>query len=190
MFDLLFQFIFGSTPVASAEALEAQAWTPKTPQVTEVEVILKKEDILSSTTDELYWVVAVLDGDTILVSGPDRELFQVRLLAVDTNEVNGPDSTAECYGTEATLFTMDFLKNRAVTLSADPANEDEDPYGRKLRFVEVLQEDGSFASLNEALLREGYATFPEQYPLTSPTFFATLEQEARDANKGLWGKCE
>ncbi len=134
-------------------------------------------------------MVAVLDGDTLLVSGPNRELFQVRLLAVDTNEINGPDSTAECYGPEAALFTLEFLQNRAIRLTADPANEDLDPYGRKLRYVDALEEDGSFARLNDALLEEGHATFPEEYPVTDRAHFENLEKAAQDSGKGLWGAC-
>lgn len=147
-------------------------------------------DLLDLTDETLYWVVAVLDGDTLWVSSvSNREIFQVRLLAVDTNEINGPDSTAECYGAEATLFATHFLEDRLIRLTADPANDDEDPYGRKLRYVDVLQEDGSFASLNEALLSEGYATFPEQYSVSNPAYFENLEETAEAEGKGLWGAC-
>ncbi|MFA5789328.1 MAG: thermonuclease family protein [Candidatus Gracilibacteria bacterium] len=201
MLDSLFQFIltafsFQAVSVASADTLMEPKWPEKYALVIEEEekdplaqVYISKTDLLELANDELYWVVAVLDGDTLLVSDLDRSLFQVRLLAVDTNEINGPDSTAECYGAEAALFTMDFLANRAVRLTADPANEDLDPYGRKLRYVDVLQEDGSYESLNAALLREGYATFPEQYPVTDPASFENLEKQAQAQEKGLWGAC-
>lgn len=151
------------------------------------EPYITKEEIEAK---DIYWVVAVLDGDTIMVSGADRNVFQVRLLAVDTNEINGPDSTAECYGYEASLFTTEFLKNRAVYLYEDPANQDEDPFGRKLRYVYALQNNGEFKSLNETLLTEGYATFPEEYPVTDPNKFSALENSAKTNSKGLWGACE
>ena len=181
-------------PTVYAEALTDEKWTEKhVLSVLEPESeplsYIEKNTLLALTDETLYWVVAVLDGDTLLVSGSNRELFQVRLLAVDTNEINGPDSTAECYGAEAALFTLEFLKNRAVRLTADPANEDLDPYGRKLRYVDALQEDGSFTRLNEALLSEGMATFPEQYPITDRTHFEALEKAAQDEGKGLWGAC-
>ena len=183
--------IFVNAPVAQAEMLQ-EDWSEKTsfiPVTFEETTYLEKEEVLGLGDDTLYWVVGIIDGDTILVSDSNREVFQVRLLAVDTKEINGPDSSAQCYGYEASLFTMEFLKNRAVRLSADPANEDLDPYGRKLRYVDVLQEDGSFVSLNKALLIEGYATFPSQYPTTTPDLFSALEQEAKDADMGLWGAC-
>lgn len=187
-----------SVPVAQAETLEQQVWPEKyaleiveelEPELPEAFVFAEKEELLNLGGNDLYWVVAVLDGDTLLLSAPDRSLFQVRLLAVDTNEINGPDSTAECYGVEAALFTMEFLANRAVRLTADPANQDLDPYGRKLRYVDVLQEDGSLTRLNDALLFEGYATFPEQYPVTDPAHFENLEKQAQTQGKGLWGAC-
>lgn len=187
---LLLTQLFPGTPVAEAEVLEEE-WSEKKsfiPASFEETTYLEKDEI-EDMEDDLYWVVGIIDGDTILVSGLDREVFQVRLLAVDTNEINGPDSSAECFGYEASLFTLEFLKNRAVKLSADPANEDEDPYGRKLRYVDVLQDDGTFVRLNEALLEEGYASFPSEYPVSTPELFSALEDEARDADKGLWGAC-
>lgn len=196
MFDTLLQFIFSAfaTPVVSAETLELQNWPEKHAIEIVEEVAIEPEsypskDALLALSGDLYWVVAVLDGDTLLLSAPDRSLFQVRLLAVDTNEINGPDSTAECYGPEAALFTMEFLKNRAVRLTADPANQDLDPYGRKLRYVDVLQEDGSFSRLNDALLSEGMASYPDEYPTTTPDYFKALEKQAQDEKKGLWGSC-
>lgn len=183
---------FGSLNLKTEATLDDERFAYQEPiTVQEISAVnyVSKEDLLSSSDESLYWVVAVLDGDTILVSGADRELFQVRLLAVDTNEINGPDSTAECYGIEASLFTSQFLQNRAVRLYADPANQDTDPYGRKLRYVDALQKDGSFLSLNSALLIGGYATFPSQYPVSDPEKFKAFEASAKNQGVGLWGVC-
>lgn len=181
-------------PVAYGDTLEEQGWEEKnslsflTVGIDQVDYTTKNE-LVQASDEDIYWVVGILDGDTIFVADVDGRVFQVRLLAVDTEEINGPDSSAECYGYEATLFTTEFLMNRAVRLRADSANEDLDPYGRKLRYVDVLQEDGSFLSLNQALLTEGYASFPSEYSVTDPNMFSKLEQEAQDAKKGLWGAC-
>lgn len=197
MFDSVLQFVLGvigsvglsQTPIASAESLEEQLWLQKTPEQTVELTVLEKNRLLELSDQTLYWVVAVLDGDTLLVSGPDRGTFQVRLLAVDTNEINGPDSSAECYGAEASLFTLNFLKNRAIYLTADPANQDLDPYGRQLRYVDVLQEDGGTLRLNDALLREGMASYPAVYPTSTPEYFQSLEKSAQESGKGLWTAC-
>lgn len=192
MLTIIGSLSLSSAPIASASEINDTMWTEKYAETnateeTSFEPYVAKEEILAK---DIYWVVAILDGDTIMVSGADRNVFQVRLLAVDTNEVNGPDSTAECYGQEASLFTTKFLKNRAVHLLEDPANQDEDPFGRKLRYVYALQNNGEFESLNEALLQNGYATFPEEYPVTDPNKFTALEQNAQIEGKGLFGACE
>ncbi len=194
MFDALVQLVLSlvATPVASAATLEDKNWQEKTPVQVEEQAAnpyLSKTDLVNASDGTLYWVVAVLDGDTLLVSAPDRSTFQVRLLAVDTNEINGPDSTAECYGIEAANFTLDFLKNRAVYLSADPANQDLDPFGRKLRYVDVLKEDGSIVRLNDALLKTGMASYPAQYPTSTPDYFKSLEDTAKANDLGQWGAC-
>lgn len=186
----LLQLILGTLTALSLQIKEVKAdAVPPEPPAT----VLTKEEILqktsTATTQDLHWVIAILDGDTLLVSDLKREIFQVRLLGVDTQEVNGPDSSAECYAFEATLFTTEFLKNRAIRLTADPANRDTDPYGRKLRYVETLQDDGTFKSLNRALIELGYATFPEQYPLTNANLYSTLEENAKTDQMGLWGAC-
>lgn len=191
----LLQLILGTLTALSLQIKEAKAESmpPEPPAAT----VFTKEEILEKTVtnaiatpqNNLHWVIAVLDGDTLLVSDLKREIFQVRLLGVDTKEVNGPDSSAECYAFEATLFTTEFLKNRAVRLTADPANRDIDPYGRKLRYVETLQDDGTFKSLNRALIELGYATFPAQYPLTNANLYSTLEENAQTNQMGLWRAC-
>ena len=176
-------------PTVYAEALTDEKWTEKhVLSVLEPESeplsYIEKNTLLALTDETLYWVVAVLDGDTLLVSGPNRELFQVRL-AVDTNEINGPDSTAECYGPEAAFYSG-IPPNRAIRLTADPANEDLDPYGRKLRYVDALEEDGSFAASTMPSWKKGHATFPEEYPVTDRAHFENLEKAAQDSGKGLW----
>lgn len=194
----LLQLILGALTALSLQVKEAEAKIiPPTLPAAEISIpatVLTKEEILkqaiaATAQDDLYWVIAVLDGDTLLVSDKKRELFQVRLLGVDTKEVNGQDSSAQCYSFEATIFTTEFLKNRAIRLTADPANRDIDPYGRKLRYVEALQDDGTFHSLNQALVELGYATFPAQYPITDPNLYGAFEENAKTEKAGLWGAC-
>lgn len=186
MLELLIWMSFGSWMEALPEPVPTE-----TPEVVEESTpLLTKETLATLKGEDLFWVVAVIDGDTIMVTDASGELFQVRLLAVDTNEINGPDSSAECYGAEAALFTMDFLKDRAVILQADPSNEDQDSFGRKLRYVFRLTASGDLLSLNEALLSEGLASFPEEYPVTQPEHFRSLQREAQAESKGLWGMCE
>ena len=80
----------------------------------------------------------------------------MRLIGVDTPEVRAP---AECCGRAATGFAERFAgPGTRVRLAFDV--EREDRYGRTLAYVSRAR-DGR--SLNEALVRRGYAT-----PLTVP----------------------
>jgi endonuclease YncB( thermonuclease family) len=155
------------------------------------EEFISKEELQNLTDTDLCWVTAIIDGDTLYVSCEgDREIFQVRLLATDTAEVNGLDSNEECFGAEATTYVTYLLRNRAVTLFADGANEDEDPFGRKLRYVNILQPDGSWLNLSNLLLENGYAQFPSEYPTSYSEYFSKLESTAKDEKRGMWGACD
>ncbi|MBU0981893.1 thermonuclease family protein [Patescibacteria group bacterium] len=183
MLELLLQILLVSAKQVELPKIEPQ------PQEQNFAYI-PQEDLICPSDQDLYWVTAIIDGDTIIVTDDSKNSFQVRLLAVDTPEINGPDSSAQFYAQEATLFTTEFLKNRIVRLRSDQANQDEDPYGRKLRYVDVLQADGTFQNLNEALLENGYAIFPTQFPITNPGYFTQLEQYARQSELGIWSQNE
>ena len=127
----------------------------------------------SNGNDEVR-VIRVIDGDTIEVSGGQR----VRYIGVDTPEVgNNP----QYYGPEATNFNNSLVAGRKVTLEKDVS--DKDRFGRLLRFVYA---DGIL--VNAELAREGYARAKVYPPDTGHAeCFAALEQEAREAKRGLWG---
>lgn len=131
---------------------------------------------------ELYTVSQVYDGDTlqVLMRG-QRE--QVRLQGVNSPEKHGPYRDEECFGAEATAFAHQVLDGRAVMLAVDPSQDDEDRYGRKLRYV--WTDDGRFYNL--ALLREGYAyEYTYDQPYQYQAAFKEAEATARSAHKGLW----
>lgn len=129
-------------------------------------------------------VIKVIDGDTIDVSRPggtDKE--RVRLIGVDTPETKDPRKPVQCFGQEAAAFTGQ-LKGRTVWLEYDIQKTDR--YGRTLAYV--FLDDGAFFNL--ILVEEGYAQ-----PMTIPPNVKYSEQfleasrSARDAGRGLWGKC-
>ena len=119
-------------------------------------------------------VERVIDGDTIVVSGGQR----VRYTGIDTPEV-GQD--AEYFGEEATAFNRRLLASGRVTLEKDVS--DKDRFGRLLRYVYA---DGIL--VNAELVREGYARAHAFPPDTSyAPCLSSLEQEAREASRGMWG---
>ena len=136
----------------------------------------------SSTGRAQVRVVEVVDGDTIRVDLDGRETA-VRLIGIDTPERDGPYTSRECYGEEASRFTLDSLGGRTVELEFDV--EHTDRFGRTLAYVWL---DG--ALFNERLVRSGYAvvtTFPPNVRYVER--LTAAQRRARDEQRGLWGAC-
>jgi len=125
----------------------------------------------------------VVDGDTakVFYEGDDD---YVRYIGIDTPESVKPGYPVECYGEEASRFNAKLLaRHPTVKLVFD--KEQRDRYGRLLAYV---YSGGTL--LQSELLRRGYATTMEVPPNTSRAReFARLEDEAREAGRGLWSAC-
>ncbi|MCA1712202.1 MAG: thermonuclease family protein [Actinobacteria bacterium] len=132
-------------------------------------------------------VVRHSDGDTFVLRGIGVGPLpavptKVRLLEVDTPEIH---PSPVCFGTEAADRTAELIpKGARVRVEAD--RDLRDRYGRLLLYV--WTEDG--ASLEEVLLREGYARVlyvrPNDRHLTE---LRQIEARARGAKRGMWGRC-
>jgi micrococcal nuclease len=132
-------------------------------------------------------VVRHTDGDTLWLRGigvgplPGRST-KVRVLEIDTPEVSG---TPGCYGKQAAARTAELVPiGDHLRVEAD--RERHDRYGRLLLYI--WTESG--ASLEEVLLREGYARTllvrPNDRHIDA---LRAVEAEARRAKRGLWGAC-
>ena len=143
---------------------------------------------------KLYPVTDVIDGDTIKTLIDDH-IITIRLLGINTPEVVDPRKSVECYGKEASVETKSLLTGKSVSVSLNPNYERVDMYGRLLAYVRLVDpNDTSTTSLfiNEFLVREGYAyeyTFNEKNPYQYQKQFKADELEAKNAKRGLWGKC-
>jgi|LSQX01.1.fsa_nt_gb micrococcal nuclease len=125
-------------------------------------------------------VIRVVDGDTVEVNIQGTK-EKVRLIGVDTPETVHPTIGEEPYGIEASDFTKEKLTDQTVELEFDV--EERDRYGRLLAYVWL---DGEM--FNEVLLSDGYAqiaTYPPNVRYVER--FQTAQQEAREAERGLWG---
>ena len=125
-------------------------------------------------------VTRVVDGDTIevLMAGAT---YKVRYIGVDTPETVDPRRPVECYGREASERNHQLVEGKTVELEKDVSETDK--YGRLLRYVWVGGE-----MVNATLVREGYAiasTYPPD--VKHQELFASLQREAVDAGRGLWG---
>lgn len=130
-------------------------------------------------------VERVVDGDTIVARvGARRE--KVRLIGINTPETVDPRRPVECFGAEASARTKALLpQGEALRLERDV--EARDRYGRLLAYV-YRARDGLFVNL--ALVREGFAepyTFPPNVAHVEE--FVAAAREAREAGRGLWGRC-
>jgi endonuclease YncB( thermonuclease family) len=149
-------------------------------------------------------VTAVVDGDTIKVRRGFYTNYAVRLIGIDTPETKRPGTPVECGGREATskMFRLGFTRprdtdgdglrdrkgggGRRVKVTTDPTQDRRDRYGRLLAYVNSSR--GSFAG---AQLRAGWATvyvFENPFEQLGP--FQTAEASARDASRGVWGRCD
>ena len=136
----------------------------------------------STTAGEAARVLRVVDGDTILVELEGRE-ERVRYIGVDAPESVAPDRPPGCFGREAREANRELVEGKTVRLERDVSERDR--FGRLLRYVYA---DG--ASVNEELVRRGYATavtFPPD--VREAARFRALERQARESRRGLWGAC-
>jgi micrococcal nuclease len=128
-------------------------------------------------------VSTVIDGDTIEVN-LEGQLYTVRYIGVDTPETKHPQKDVQCFGPEATQRNLGLVEGQTVLLEKDVSETDR--YGRLLRYVWLPDS----RMVNEVLVAEGYAqvtTYPPDVRYTDR--FRDAQRQAREANKGLWGKC-
>jgi micrococcal nuclease len=127
-------------------------------------------------------VERVVDGDTLkaVIDGTSET---IRVIGIDTPETMHPSKPVECFGREASNRLEELLGGRSVLLQTG-ASEDRDRYGRVLRYIELDGED-----VGARMIRDGYAYSYKQYPHPRLAQYNQLEQEARDASRGLWSVC-
>jgi micrococcal nuclease len=125
-------------------------------------------------------VTRIVDGDTIEVL-IDGSQYKLRYIGIDTPESVDPRRPVECFGEEASDRNRNLVGGKTVGLEKDVS--DTDGFGRLLRYVWLGSE-----MVNATLVRDGYAqaaTYPPD--VKHADVFASLQAEARQAGRGLWG---
>jgi micrococcal nuclease len=115
-------------------------------------------------------VVSILDGDTIEVLH-NGKAQRIRLQGIDCPEKGQP------FGNNAKQATSDLVFAMQVTVEI----HGQDKYKRTLG--DVLVADGTNA--NQKLVKDGWCWWYRKYA-PDDTVLKGLENEARDARKGLW----
>lgn len=127
----------------------------------------------------LAQVVDVVDGDTIRVVIDGRE-YSVRYIGMDAPETTFGKS--EPYGRLATDLNRQLVGGKTVELVKDVSETDR--YGRLLRYVYMGD-----TFVNAEIVRQGYAhsaSFPPD--ISKQDVLLQAEREARENNRGLWGR--
>jgi micrococcal nuclease len=129
-------------------------------------------------------VVRVIDGDTIEVEIAGQKQA-VRYIGIDTPETVDPRRPVECLGREASERNRELVLGKTVGLEKDVS--ETDAFGRLLRYVWTGDE-----MVNATLVREGYAQASTHPPdVKYASLFLSLQREAVEAGRGLWGPaCE
>lgn len=132
----------------------------------------------------LYHVTEFVDGDTIKID-MNGKVETLRFIGVDTPETHDPRKAVQCYGQAAAAFTKQLIGTSNVRLEADPINTNRDRYDRLLRYIYLP--DGTL--VNSEIIKQGYGFAYLSFPFSKSDEFRTLQTEAQDAKRGLWGTC-
>ena len=142
-----------------------------------------------------YPVSYVVDGDTFKADIKGHEIT-VRMLGMDTPETVDPRKPVQCYGPEASAETKSLLSGHSIRLAFNPDRERKDKYGRYLAYVYIAgpsSRPNDELFVNKFLLENGYAreySYSKSKPYSFVDEFKGAEAAAKEAKKGLWGKCE
>ena len=130
---------------------------------------------------EAALVTRIIDGDTVELADGRK----LRYIGVDTPETKDPRRPVGCFGQEASDFNRQLVENKVVWLEKDISETDR--YGRLLRYVYLTQDDDTLLSVQEILVREGFAKVSSYPPdVKYIEHFRTLQSLAQTENKGLW----
>ncbi|MBU1935788.1 thermonuclease family protein [bacterium] len=146
-----------------------------------IATLMERQPEQQSNREGPYAVVRVVDGDTIIIEQNGKK-ERVRFLRVNTPESVHPDKKQNTpMGKVASDFTKKHLNGKSVTLEFE--EERRDKYDRLLAYVFVEEENFCLT-----LVEEGLSPYYTAYGLSKnyDAEFRRAEQEARDANLGIW----
>ena len=135
--------------------------------------------------DGIGVVEHIVDGDTVDIRIGGKE-ERVRLIGIDTPETKKPDTPTECYGPEASMYTVDLLPvGTRVRIERDIVGRDD--YDRLLGYIYRVDDE---LFVNYEILRQGYARPLTIEPnSTHAVTFAAAARLAEADDLGLWAAC-
>lgn len=143
----------------------------------------RKADQSQKTIIETTGVVSsVYDGDTIYVM-VNRKRYKIRLIGIDAPEINDKRVSTKCLAKESKKYLEKFIKGKSIVLKSDSLSEDQDKYKRLLRYIYL--KNGT--SVNEEMIKNGYARAYTIYPFQHTEEFGDFENQARESRLNIWG---
>ncbi len=100
---------------------------------------------------------------------------------MDTPETKDPRKPVQYFDEEVTAFTKQLVEDKRNRLKYHQLRHDK--YGRTL--ADVYLEDGTF--VNAEIITQAYGFAHTRLPFKYPEEVRTLEREAGEARRGLWG---
>ena len=148
-------------------------------------VLITPPSAVASPGDVTGTVLRVVDGDTIDIRDDVRGRLRIRVLGIDTPETKKPGYTVGCWGPQATKFAEENLLGQRVNFITDPTQNMTDRYGRTLAYLENA--DGWNYSVEAARAGTARSYVYDGKPVSLFSQISAAEQEARAAQRGLWG---
>lgn len=150
------------------------------------EILVENRKAPSDLSLEKVVVSIVIDGDTVKL----EDGRTIRYLNVDTPETKKASTPVMCFGPEASEFNRRMVENKTIWIKGD--KQDQDRYGRYLRFIFLSEEAAGNIdnSLNALIVKEGYGRTSIYKP--NNTFekkFYDYQKQAQEKKSGIWGAC-
>ena len=146
-------------------------------------LLLFSSFIFGQNTGDLITVDRIIDGDTF--ESEDNIVY--RMIEIDTPE-RGEDGYKEAGEHLASTIRKncrdefgEYNEHSPLSRSVDIKSTGKGRYGRTLAYVSCKEK-----SINEIMIKDGYALSYRKYPHKYTKRYNELESEAKRYNRGLW----
>ncbi|PIR48796.1 hypothetical protein COU80_03845 [Candidatus Peregrinibacteria bacterium CG10_big_fil_rev_8_21_14_0_10_55_24] len=125
-------------------------------------------------------VIEAVDGSILRVTTTAGDVVGVRILGAEAPLLINPAANVQCYAREARDILGSRTIQQLVTLEKDP-NYRTDANGNWVRTVRLGTQD-----IGAWMIAGGYAFADTRHDYAKRSLYMTLEDEAREADRGLW----
>ncbi|MDD4530452.1 MAG: thermonuclease family protein [Candidatus Gracilibacteria bacterium] len=157
------------------------------------EITINKE-IQKIGTEKTCYIDDVDDGDTISLKCGENEIIpNVRIMGINTPDFDRINQIIHCYYDESQNVMEKIRKNeRELKVEFYGSDLCKDTYKGCRNVVRLIDKETSI-DINKSMIADGYAFSWTDFsiiPKKIRNSYKLAELDAKDNNKGLWGKCE